>query len=207
MRCALFCNYFEVSSVAVSPHQFSCQHCYDNNEEVVGFIPVLCGVIVRRVSFLVCQGFLIILKATEEKEKKTKALIIRWHIVEAVGTNVSLHFWFLRLSSFSSGSTWMNWCRKKSECWTEQGACQQRSCETRWTTNTSHSRAALNYTCERMRANTPKQRKPLKPLKAYFHNNHSFAYKSCSRLIIYVGSFMLYCWSGRSSIKSFYLRK
>lgn len=92
MRCALFCNYFEVSSVAVSPHQFSCQHCYDNNEEVVGFIPVLCGVIVRRVSFLVCQGFLIILKATEEKEKKTKALIIRWHIVEAVGTNVSLFF-------------------------------------------------------------------------------------------------------------------
>lgn len=147
------------------------------------------------------------LKLLRKKKKKTKALIIRWHIVEAVGTNVSLHFWFLRLSSFSSGSTWMNWCRKKSECWTEQGACQQRSCETRWTTNTSHSRAALNYTCERMRANTPKQRKPLKPLKAYFHNNHSFAYKSCSRLIIYVGRFMLYCWSGRSSIKSFYLRK
>lgn len=75
MRCALFCNYFEVSSVAVSPHQFSCQHCYDNNEEVVDFIPVLCGVIVRWVSFLVCQGFLIILKAAEEKKTKQKLLL------------------------------------------------------------------------------------------------------------------------------------
>lgn len=99
LRCGLFCDYFEANTVAVSHYLFFCQFCYDMNEEVVRFIPVLCGATVRWAFFFLCQHWLIILKAGEETHSYYQM------VVDAGGTNMIIFvsffsYWFLLLLSF-----------------------------------------------------------------------------------------------------------